>query len=79
MIKFFVKRYIISKVNDLLRQATAKCDLAKVADTIDVWTMRLRRILACLSATTDKLKDGELSSDEADVVLADVENIIKEW
>lgn len=79
MIKYFVKRYVISKVNDLLIKATGKCDLERVAETIDLWAMRLRRILACLSATTEKLRDGELTSDEADEVISDVENIIKEW
>lgn len=79
MIKFFVKKYIISKVNNLLKRAKDKCNLQKVADTIAAWIIRLQRILACLGATADKLKDGELTSDEADAILADVETVIKEW
>lgn len=77
MIKYLVKKYILSKLNGLLEQYAD--DVNKVGDTLQLWITRLEKILSCLKSTLQKLDDGKIDSEEIDQTVAEVEIVIKEW
>lgn len=77
MIKWFVTKVIIGKVNDLLEQYSK--DVNKVKDTLQVWIARLEKILSCFKSTLSKLDDGKIDSEEIDQTVAEIETVIKEW
>jgi len=77
MIKWFVTKVIIGKVNDLLDEY--KSDVNKVKDTLQVWIARLEKILSCFKSTLAKLDDGKIDADEIDQTVAEIEAVIKEW
>lgn len=77
MIKWFVTKVIIGKVNDLLDEY--KSDVNKVKDTLQVWIARLEKILSCFKSTLAKLDDGKIDTDEIDQTVAEIETVIKEW
>jgi len=77
MIKWAIKRYVISKVNSLLDEYKNNVD--KVKDTLQTWIARLEKILACFKSTLAKLDDGKIDSDEIDQTVAEVEEVVKSW
>jgi hypothetical protein len=64
MIKWFAKKYILGKVNDLLE--VNQDNVTKVKNTIDTWVGRLQKILDCLKNILSKLHDNKLDSEEID-------------
>ena len=77
MIKWAIKRYVISKVNSLLDEY--KDNVGKVKDTLQTWIARLEKIIGCFKSTLAKLDDGKIDSDEIDQTVAEVEEVVKSW
>lgn len=77
MVKWVIKRYVISNVNKLLDEY--KDNVGKVKDTLQVWIARLEKILSCFKSTLAKLDDGKIDSEEIDQTVAEVEQVIAEW
>ena len=77
MIKWAIKKWCTSKVNDLLDEYKDNVD--KVKDILQTWIARLEKILVCFKSMLSKLDDGKLDSDEIDEAIVDVETVIKEW
>lgn len=77
MIKWFAKRYAISKVNSLLDEY--KDNVGKVKDTLQTWIARLEKIIGCFKSALAKLDDGKIDSEEIDQTVAEVEQVIAEW
>lgn len=77
MVKWIIKRYVISKVNSLLDEY--KDNVGKVKDTLQTWIARLEKIIGCFKSTLAKLDDGKIDSDEIDQTVAEVEEVVKSW
>ena len=77
MIKFVIKRYIVSKVNSLLDEY--KDNVSKVKETLQKWISRIDKILFALRSLLSKLEDNQIDSDEIDQTVAEIEQVIKEW
>ena len=77
MVKWAIKRYVISKVNSLLDEY--KDNVGKVKDTLQTWIARLEKIIGCFKSTLAKLDDGKIDSDEIDQTVAEVEEVVKSW
>ena len=77
MLKFVIKRYIISKVNSLLDEY--KDNVSKVKDTLQKWISRIDKILFTLRSLLSKLGDNQIDSEAIDQTVAEIEQVIKEW
>lgn len=77
MLKFVIKRYVISKVNCLLDEY--KDNVSKVKDTLQKWISRIDKILFTLRSLLSKLEDNQIDSEEIDQTVAEIEQVIKEW
>ena len=77
MVKWFAKKYILGKVNDLLE--VNQTNVVKVKNTIDTWVGRLQKILDCLKNILSKLDDNKLDSEEIDDSVAEIEKVVKSW
>ena len=77
MVKWFAKKYILGKVNDLLE--VNQTNVVKVKNTIDTWIGRLQKILDCLKSILSKLDDNKLDSQEIDDSVAEIEKVVKAW
>lgn len=69
------KRYAIGAINDLLERN--RRDVAKISETISIWTGRLERVLDCLKRINERVSDGRLESGEVDDSLKEIEALIK--
>lgn len=69
------KRYAIGAINDLLERN--RRDVAKISETISIWTGRLERVLACLKRINERVSDGKLESVEVDDSLKEIEALVK--
>ena len=77
MIKWFAKKYILGKVNDLLE--VNQGNVTKVKNTIDTWIGRLQKVLDCLKNILSKLDDNKLDSEEIDDSVAEIQKVVKLW
>lgn len=77
MIKWAIKRYVISKVNNLLDEY--KDNVSKVKDTLQTWIVRLEKIIGCFKFALATLDDGKIDSEEIGQTVAEVEQVIAEW
>lgn len=71
----FGKRYVIGAINDLLERNRG--DVAKISETISIWTGRLEKVLACLKRINERVSDGKLESGEVDDSLKEIEALVK--
>lgn len=62
MFEWIVKKVIVGKVNDLLKQYKSNVD--KLRSTLSVWIWRIEKVLACFKSMLAKLDDNELDADE---------------
>lgn len=69
------KRYAIGAINDLLDRNRG--DVAKISETIALWSGRLEKVLACLKRINARVSDGRLESGEVDDSLKEIEALIK--
>lgn len=77
MVKWFAKKYILGKVNDLLE--VNQDNVVKVKNTIDTWVGRLQKVLDCLKNILSKLDDNKLDSEEIDDSVAEIQKVVKQW
>lgn len=77
MIKYFVKKIVLSNINKVLNKYSTKVD--EVKTTTNKWIVRLESILNSLKSLLTKLEDNELSDEEVEQVKDDIEKVVKEW
>lgn len=75
MLQSIVKRYVLSKVNAVLRDD----DVKVVRGRISLWMDRLERVLMCLRRVERCVEDDTLDAEEMDEIQADITKIVKEW
>ena len=77
MIKYFVKKYIISQINSAMDKYSK--DISSLSILLSLWISRLDKILGFLKALTERIQDASLSDKEIDDTVADIEKVIAEW
>ncbi len=75
MIAFLVKSWLIGKINDGLRNSNVK----GVKATVGTWVNRLESIVKVLQNVLKRVSDDELSNDELDASINDIETVIRGW
>ena len=75
MIAFLVKGWLIGKINDGLRNSNVK----SVKDNVGTWVNRLESIVKVLQNVLKRVSDDELSNDELDASINDIETVIRGW
>ena len=75
MIAFLVKGWLIGKINDGLRNSNIK----SVKDNVGTWVNRLESIVKVLQNVLKRVSDDELSNDELDASINDIETVIRGW
>ena len=77
MFDWLVKKVIVSKVNDLLKDN--KDNIAKVRNTLKKWIDRIKKILTCFESLMSKLDDNQLDTTECKEAAKEIEKLVKEW
>ena len=77
MVNWIVKKFVIGKVNDLLKKY--KGDVDTVRAVLVTWVARLKKILNCFESLLDKIEDNELDENEVKETADEVAQLIKEW
>ena len=77
MCKWIAKKYLMSKVNDLLEDCRGSVDKFRAAAA--KWVGRLRNVLSCLETALAKLDDGRLDQEEVKQTVDAVRELVKEW
>lgn len=77
MFKWIAKKYLLSKVNGLLKQHKDNVDQAN--QTLKKWSQRMKNVLDCLEQTLAKLDDNVLDENELKQLIDVVTQLLKEW
>ena len=77
MVKWIIKKYLVSYVNDILE--VNQENIVNIKNVIDTWIGRLQKILECLKTILSKLDDNKLESSEIDESVEAIEKTIKAW
>lgn len=77
MLKWFVKRFLLSHINNLLERH--EDDVSGVKETLKLWIARLDKILFLTRSMLDKLEDNIIDSDELEQTTHEIEEVIKAW
>lgn len=77
MFMFFVKRIILKKLNNLLKDY--RDDVDKARDILDLWIGRIERISNYLKSLMDKIDDGVIDEGEVESAIEDAKDLVKEW
>lgn len=77
MINWFIKKFIIGKVNSLLEKN--KGNVTKVRETLNLWISRIENITGCLKSLLAKLEDNQIDSDEVKQTTDEIKKLVGEW
>lgn len=77
MIMYFVKRYILSQINSLIKKYRKNVD--EFRTVLENWIERIQKILEALKSINNRLDDGELDQQELNSSVDDIQKVIKEW
>lgn len=77
LIQKVVKKFVIGKINDLLKKY--KGDVDTVRAVLVTWVARLEKVLSCFKSVLAKIEDNELDENEAKETADEVAQLIKEW
>lgn len=77
LIKKVVKKFVIGKINDLLKKY--KDDIATVREILARWIGRTQKILDCLKSLSKKIEDNELDENELKETTEEIIVVVKEW
>ena len=76
LIKKVVKKFVIGKINDLLKKY--KDDVATVREILSRWIGRTQKILDCLKSLSKKIEDNELDENELKETTEEIIVVVKE-
>ena len=75
--KNIITWWLCRKINSLLEQH--KDNVVKVKQTVNIWIVRLEKVLTAFKSLLEKLSDNAIDSEEIDQTVAEIEQVIKEW
>lgn len=77
MFKWIAKKFLLSKVNDLLK--TNEANVQKTKGTLTIWIVRIAEILACLKKILSYLDDNKIDTEEVEKGVNDIKAVIDNW
>ena len=81
MIKRFIinraKKYIVRAVNGLLQKHGN--DIQYVTQVISVWSNRLEHVLRLLQSISNRVSDGNLDSEEAEITIQELQEVVGQF
>lgn len=77
MLKYVVRKFLMSKLNALLEKYQE--DVLTVRNRLTSMITQLELVITAFKRVLTRLDDGKLTDEEVDETIADVDRIIKEW
>ena len=77
MIVWFLKRFIISKINAFL--GNYKDDVQKTRQNVDNIIKKIDTFRNIITSLSEKLDDNNLSEEEIDDIMKQIDDVIKNW
>lgn len=74
LVIWLVKKYALSAIKDAVSANKEK--VAKYATASQIWLIRLERTTGLLKSLVVRLKDGELTDEEAEEIIAETNDIL---
>ena len=72
-----LKSFILKQINKLLDQY--KDNVGKARGTVNIWLSRADSLMNCLKGLSQKLEDSQLTDEELEDTLKEIENLVKSW
>lgn len=72
-----LKSFILKQINKLLDQY--KDNVGKARGTVNIWLSRADSLTNCLKGLSQKLDDNQLTEDELEDAVQEIENLVKSW
>ena len=72
-----LKSFILKQINKLLDQY--KDSVGKARGTVNLWLSRADSLTNCLKGLSQKLEDSQLTDEELEDTLKEIENLVKSW
>ena len=72
-----LKSFILKQINKLLDQY--KDNVGKARGTVNIWLSRADSLTNCLKGLSQKLEDSQLTDEELEDTLKEIENLVKSW
>ena len=77
MIKYIIRKWILKQINNLLSKY--ETNILTVRNTLTSWITKLELIITIFKRTLTRIEDNNLTDEEIDDTISDVEKTIKEW
>lgn len=77
MVKYIVKKFVLAKVNDLLKDYSTK--VGEVKSSIWKWIVRIEQVSNLFRSLLTKLEDNSIDEIEVDEFKQEIEKVLKEW
>ena len=72
-----IRKFIHKSLNKLLDEY--KDNVGKVRGTVNLWLSRADSIMNCLKGLSQKLEDNQLTDEELEDAVQEIENLVKSW
>ena len=77
MIKYIIRKWILNQINNLLSKY--ETNILTVRNTLTSWITKLELLITIFKRTLTRLEDNQLTDEEIDDTISDIEKTIKEW
>ena len=77
MIKYIIRKWILKQINNLLSKY--ETNILTVRNTLTSWITKLELIITIFKRTLTRIEDNNLTDEEIDDTISDVEKTTKEW
>ena len=77
MIKYIIRKWILKQINNLLSKY--ETNILTVRNTLTSWITKLELIITIFKRTLTRIEDINLTDEEIDDTISDIEKTIKEW
>ena len=74
---YLAKKYIIGTINKVLKEK--KSDVQHNTQTVEIWIGRLEKMTTQLKNINSRISDGQITKDELDESLQEIETLVKEF
>lgn len=74
---YLAKKYIIGTINKVLKEK--KSDVQHITQTVEIWIGRLEKMTTQLKNINSRISDGQITKDELDESLQEIETLVKEF
>jgi len=77
MSECIIKRVVSKVINKTLKENAD--DVAKVKETLTIWSGRIRRVCFVIDCLLEKIADNEITPDEIKKAGEEIQELIKTW